>query len=367
MVRPIKAALAATATAALAIAGAPQTMAAPAAQGAEPTGTTMLGAMQRDLGLSESQARARVAQEDRAARDDAALQKSLGKDYAGSWFDARTGKLVVAVSDPTAKKLVRARGAVARTVTFSSAKLDRFAGRLDSSSAPAGVAGWYVDVTTNEVVIPTSGDVAAAEKFAAAAGVPAAAVRAEESNEAPRPLAQGGDRYTIDNTYVCSIGFAVSGGFVTAGHCGGTGSTTATPSGSFAGSSFPGNDYAFVQTSESISPTVNNYAGGSVAVRGSAEAPIGSSICRSGQTSGWNCGTIQARNATVNYAQGSVYGLIRTSACAEPGDSGGSAISGDQAQGVTSGGSGDCTSGGTTYFQPVNEILGAYGLSLTTS
>nr|WP_289017620.1 trypsin-like serine protease [uncultured Aeromicrobium sp.] len=69
----------------------------------------------------------------------------------------------------------------------------------------------------------------------------------------------------------------------------------------------------------------------------------------------------------MNYAQGSVYGLIRTSVCAEPGDSGGSAITGNQAQGVTSGGSGNCSSGGTTYFQPVNEILSAYGLTLKTS
>ncbi len=52
--------------------------------------------------------------------------------------------------------------------------------------------------------------------------------------------------------------------------------------------------------------------------------------------------------------------------CAEPGDSGGSFISGSQAQGVTSGGSGNCTYGGTTYFQPVNEILRVYGLTLVT-
>jgi hypothetical protein len=51
----------------------------------------------------------------------------------------------------------------------------------------------------------------------------------------------------------------------------------------------------------------------------------------------------------------------------EPGDSGGSFISGDQAQGVTSGGSGDCSSGGTTFFQPVNEILSTFGLTLVTS
>lgn len=44
--------------------------------------------------------------------------------------------------------------------------------------------------------------------------------------------------------------------------------------------------------------------------------------------------------------------------CAEPGDSG------DQAQGVTSGGSGNRRSGGTTYHQPINEILRTYGLTL---
>jgi hypothetical protein len=53
--------------------------------------------------------------------------------------------------------------------------------------------------------------------------------------------------------------------------------------------------------------------------------------------------------------------------CAEPGDSGGSFISGDQAQGVTSGGWGDCSGGGETWYQPINEILNRYGLTLTTA
>lgn len=48
--------------------------------------------------------------------------------------------------------------------------------------------------------------------------------------------------------------------------------------------------------------------------------------------------------------------------------SGGSFISGSQAQGVTSGGSGNCTSGGgTIYFRPVDPILDAYGLTPATS
>ena len=68
----------------------------------------------------------------------------------------------------------------------------------------------------------------------------------------------------------------------------------------------------------------------------------------------------------MRYAEGTVTGLTRTNVCAEPGDSGGSFISGNQAQGMTSGGSGNCTFGGTTYFQPVNEVLSAYNLRLIT-
>ena len=106
---------------------------------------------------------------------------------------------------------------------------------------------------------------------------------------------------------------------------------------------------------------------GTSSVLGSTVAAIGASTCRSGSTTGYRCGTIQSRNATVNYGGGDiVYGLTRTSACAERGDSGGSFVAGRQAQGMTSGGSGSCTTGGTTYFQPINEVLNVYGLTLVT-
>lgn len=73
---------------------------------------------------------------------------------------------------------------------------------------------------------------------------------------------------------------------------------------------------------------------------------------------------MQALNATVNYSQGSVYGLIRTNVCAEGGDSGCSLFAGNTALGLTSGGSGNCSTGGTTYFQPVKEALSVYGVSV---
>ena len=76
-------------------------------------------------------------------------------------------------------------------------------------------------------------------------------------------------------------------------------------------------------------------------------------------------GTVQALNVTVNYgSEGIVYGLIQTNVCAEPGDSGGSLFDGSAAIGLTSGGSGNCTSGGQTFFQPVSEPISLYGLSV---
>jgi len=194
-------------------------------------------------------------------------------------------------------------------------------------------------------------------------------VRVVTTAEQPRTLIDviGGNAYYIGGAR-CSVGFSVNGGFVSAGHCGTTGSTTTQPSGTFRGSSFPGNDYSWVQVASGNTPRglVNGYNGSNVTVSGSTEAAVGASICRSGSTTGWHCGTVQAKNASVTYSQGTVNGLTRTNVCAEPGDSGGSWMSGNQAQGVTSGGSGNCTSGGTTYFQPVNEILSAYGLTLVT-
>jgi hypothetical protein len=101
-------------------------------------------------------------------------------------------------------------------------------------------------------------------------------------------------------------------------------------------------------------------------IYGPGTAYVGQAVCRSGVTTGVRCGTVTALNQTVNYATGVVYGLIRTNICAEAGDSGGSlyVASTGTILGILSGGSGNCTSGGTTYYQPIAEVLAAYGLTL---
>ena len=338
----------------------------------------MVAAMRRDLHLTDAQIAGRLRTEATAPTVERRLRERLGSSFAGAWIPQDGERLTVAVTDPSAIATVRAEGADAAVVKQSERQLDATMKALDRRSAKAGgeVHGWRVDVVSNRVVVLAErGGAPAAKAFARDSGVAVQAISVVESSEAPRPLydIRGGDQYVINGNTLCSVGFAVVGGFVSAGHCGGVGSPTLgynnVSQGSFAGSSFPGNDYAWIRTNSSWTPQpwVNNYGGGNVTVAGSQDAAIGSSVCRSGRTTGWRCGTILGRNETINYAQGAVSGLSRSNACAEPGDSGGSWISGNQAQGVTSGGTGNCSSGGTMWFQPVNEILGAYGLNLITS
>ncbi|MEU3168135.1 S1 family peptidase [Streptosporangium sp. NPDC006930] len=345
---------------------------APPAPAPQPP-AAMLEALQRDLGLTAEQAVQRLANEHRAAASESALTRELGAKYGGAWLNGDASQLSVATTDASAAAAIKAKGAQPVVVSRSLADLEAVKAKLDGASAEAkaGASLWYVDVTTNSVVILT-GDQAAGEALAAAAGADKGVVKVTLSTEKPEPFIDiiGGNAYYIGGSR-CSIGFSVwrgsTPGFVTAGHCGRAGNTTTSPSGTFQGSSFPGNDYAWVATpGHTPRPWVRGSGGANVVVRGSTQASVGSSICRSGSTTGWRCGTIQQHNASVTYAQGTVSGLTRTSACAQPGDSGGSFISGNQAQGVTSGGSGNCSIGGTTYHQPVNEILSAYGLTLVT-
>jgi streptogrisin C len=338
----------------------------------------MVAAMRRDLKLTDDQVASRLRAEAAAAVVEKRLRSALGTRFAGAWLGAGKQRLTVAVTDASAAAKVRAEGAEPTVVARGEHRLTATKKALDkrSSRAGKGIHGWYVDPATNTVVVQaTTASKAAATAFVKASGADAAAVRVVTTTEdAPRLMydIRGGDEYVINGNTLCSVGFSVVGGFVTAGHCGSVGSPTrghGANQGTFRGSSFPGNDYGWVQTNGSwvAQPWVNNYSGGNVTVAGSQDAAIGSSVCRSGRTTGWRCGVIQARDQTVNYPQGAVYGLTRSNACAEGGDSGGSWISGNQAQGVTSGGSGNCSTGGTMYYQPVNEILSVYGLTLVTA
>jgi streptogrisin C len=337
-------------------------------------------AMQRDLKLSPEQVRTRLTQEEKARHVEEKVKATLGASYAGSWFDADSGRLVAQTTDTTKARALGSSDVTVVTVAHSSAELDAVKTGLDRMAgrhAPAAVNGWYVDDRTNTVVVTVNRNRmdAAAQAFVDRARSTHSAVRVVEEEHSPSTMADvvGGWAYYINYAGRCSVGFSVYGGYVTAGHCGRPGNTTSDSNGavlgSFAGSYFPGYDYAWVQTNAGVNlwGYMEGYNGYWYYVRGSAQVPAGSGICRSGSTTGMWCGTLLSRGHTVNYPQGTVYNLTRTNVCAEPGDSGGSWLSSNQAQGVTSGGSGNCSSGGTTFYQEVNPILSAYGLTLILS
>jgi streptogrisin C len=396
---------------------------------------TLRAVMQRDLGLSSAQLSQYLKVERQAAQEQKSLARQQSSHYAGSWIERQANgnfRLVLATTAISPQKAPA--GVEIRQVRHSLADLEAAKGQLDAMLAhgakvPAGVYSWRVDPQSNSVVVGVgrNGQRAGVD-FVARSAANADTVRFETLDEQPslRSNLQGGLGYLRDPgdgyLYACSIGFNVTQGstpgYVSAGHCGdagepvylegaaGTGPqwTIGPNIGTFAGSTFPqpggtGPDYSWIRVNagNTLQPTVYGWGKGDVTVTGHAEAAIGTAICRSGRTTGWHCGTIQAKNVTVNYSTGeTVLNLTQTTACSEGGDSGGSYITGTgQAQGVLSGGSGSCkgdknttTFGGkavvtkgkpggggggggkpsraTTFFTPVNPILSAYNLTIVT-
>ncbi|MEU9449173.1 S1 family peptidase [Streptomyces sp. NPDC048277] len=256
--------------------------------------------------------------------------------------------------------------------TFSTSQLKA----VNSSVLKADIPGtaWSVDSKTNRVVVTADSTVSNAEiaKIKRQAGADSGALTIKRTPGTFKKLITGGDAI-YGGAYRCSLGFNVHSGstyyFLTAGHCGEVASTWYSNSGhttvlgTNVSYSFPTNDFALVQyTNSSIA---HPSAVGSQTISSAATPSVGTTVYRRGSTTGTHSGRVTALNATVNYGSGDiVYGMIQTTVCAEGGDSGGPLYAGSVAYGLTSGGSGDCTSGGTTFFQPVTEALSYYGVSV---
>jgi streptogrisin D len=302
------------------------------------------------------------------------LTRALGAQGAGAYLDA-SGRLTVNVLTAAAAARVRAAGAAPRLVPRSLARLDRVKAALDAAaSAPVG-ASWGVDLASNAVLVSVPAGRGAA--FVAKARSYGGAVRVERT-PAVRTHAFYGGQAIYRGGSRCSAGFNTRSGsgrnyVLTAGHCTDLGGTWTTSSGQTIGpvaaSSFPGNDYGAIRISN---PTALDPRGGVLHngafrdITGASRVPVGSSACKTGSTTGTTCGTVQAYNVTVNYAEGTVFGLTRTNICTQPGDSGGAMYAGSLAQGITSGGTiGGCSQAGfRSFFQPADEALSTYGLTL---
>jgi streptogrisin D len=299
------------------------------------------------------------------------LAGQLGSRSAGAYMDHSTNKLVVTVTSKSDANAVRAAGAVPKTVAFSGAQLQQATSSLESTAKVPGTA-WAVDPATDQVVLSVDSTVTGAKlvQVTSAAKSLGSAVRINYVPGTFTTKLSGGDAI-YGGQYRCSLGFNVRSGstysFLTAGHCGNIASTWYSNSahtsvlGNTQNSSFPGNDFAIVRYTATGTPSGTV---GSQDITSAGNATVGQTVTRRGSTTGIHSGRVTALNATVNYAEGTVRGMIQTTVCAEGGDSGGPLYAGSVALGLTSGGSGNCSSGGTTFFQPVTEALSTYGVSV---
>ena len=274
--------------------------------------------------------------------------------------------LAVAISVVASAALLLPPAVNAAPRQFSGDRLSA-ASHAVQRSGVRGVA-WYVDDTADRVVVTADGSVSTGEvaKIKRSAGANSAALRFEHAAGVFQPLLSRGDAI-YGGQYRCSLGFNVVKGstyyFLTAGHCGKaaktwyTNASHSTLIGPTIDYSFPKDDYALVRYDNASLSHPGGFAAGN--------AFVGEQVTRTGSTTGTHSGAVTALNVTVRYRSGGrVGGLIQTTVCAEPGDSGGPLYDGTKALGLTSGGSGDCRTGGTTFFQPVTEAAAAYGVTV---
>ncbi|MFD4029802.1 S1 family peptidase [Streptomyces sp. NPDC058637] len=299
---------------------------------------------------------------------------------AGSWIGP-DGRTVVAVTDEGAAAEAERAGARAQVVRHSLRRLRSATEALGGTPRVPGTA-WAVDYASNRVVVRADSTVSAAD-WARLSGLAEETGGFVHMRRTPGSLSTrlSGADPIFARAGRCSAGFNVTDGrqdfVLTAGHCGPPGTTwfedaTGTrPVGTTTAGSFPGDDFSLVAYGSgdpSGARGVVGIGGGrEVRIGAAADPVVGLQVFRSGSTTGTRTGRVTALDATVNYPEGTVTGLIETTVCAEPGDSGGPLFARGLALGVTSGGSGDCTAGGTTYFQPVTTAMAALGVRLTTA
>jgi streptogrisin D len=312
----------------------------------------------------------------------ARLAGLLGDTFAGSYYDSGARQLVVNVvpgDDDQVVAQAEKAGAEVREVDNSMGELRSGARTLKSQASIPGTS-WAIDPRTNKILV-TADRTVTGERWdrleSTVEGLGSGMATVRKSAGTFKTFASGGDA-VFGGGARCSLGFNVTAGdgspaFLTAGHCGvaadqWSDAQGGPPVATVDQAVFPGEgDFALVRYDDPATeaPSEVNLGDRSLPISGAAEATVGQEVLRMGSTTGLADGQVLGLDATVNYPEGTVTGLIQTDVCAEPGDSGGSLFTRDGlAIGLTSGGSGDCTAGGETFFQPVTTALEAVGATL---
>lgn len=257
------------------------------------------------------------------------------------------------------------------------------------------IQSWHVDERTRSIAIAVSDDAddRATRDFIDRARRSQARVTIDEAAGEIKPAEYlyNGQPFGLSNRTICSVGFNAktkSGAsmFLTAGHCarhGGMASRDGIQIGRGRGYSYPVNDFAAITIDRpgywNPQGAVDKFDGNARAVFGHKKAAVGDSVCKGGRATHWTCGTVEALDQSVNYGNGNiVYGLVRFSACVDPGDSGGSVMMGNYAVGIASGAQFFRSRSGAvcgqkagrhsvSFYQPVGEALEAFDARLVTT
>ncbi|MFD8926032.1 S1 family peptidase [Streptomyces mirabilis] len=321
------------------------------------------------------------------------LASQLGDAFGGAYWDASKQQVIVNVvgNNSNVVNTVEKAGAVPRSVNNSLSALKTAAKTLKSDATIPGTA-WSIDPKTNQVQVTADRTVTGAKWAKLTSTVDSlgsGVATVKKSAGAFKTFVSGGDAIFAQANgggVRCSLGFNVTASdgapaFLTAGHCGvaakqWSDSQNGQPIATVDQATFPGaGDFSLVKYDDPATQTVsevNEGNGKTVQITQAADATVGQQVLRMGSTTGLHDGSVTGLDATVNFQSetvpggvDTVTGLIQTNVCAEAGDSGGSLFTADgSAIGLTSGGSGDCTAGGETFFQPVTAALQATGATL---
>lgn len=352
--------------------------------------SAMLDVLADTLGTTTTQAAQRL---DREAAQGAALTAlgSQGVGVDGSFYD---GEQLVVHVEPSQAAAARAQGLVPRTTGPGRSELVAAAATVPQVAGDdlAQVQSWGPDVTTQSVVVTVdpSADADLVQRLQAA---DLTVETGDSEGVAPTADVVPGQIMDLDPGTNCSLGYpgTTSDGnnvLLTAGHCVEGLPDILDRNGEHVGvgvdsrfrSGQPSVDMGLmdIDAEDTGVGYVDTRTGATVTITGASSAPIGTAICKAGNTTGWTCGEIEAYGLTVNYGDGfggvtPTSGLARASVCTEGGDSGGAYISGSTAQGMTSGGpvGVDCgynggDVGSYSFYQPVVDAASYYGVTVTT-
>lgn len=365
----------------------------------------MLMAVSELYGLSETQTVDRLAKEAEAAVTFQKIKELSIDSYAGSWFDASVGQLVVAVADVEDMESLKMLDVKPVVVSKSLKMLEKeLSGALQELNTDqyltSAIQHTYVDIKSNTPVIVVGSNRKFELEFELASAGLLNSIQVVQENTQPE-LSTGNVRgangtrnltwqQVYGGSWPCSIGVSVEDGFVTAGHCGEPGDDFGDANSNSLGevqgstwfSSNPGIDSAYVETFAGWTPTnqINGYSEGTFTVSkewaGMREYPIGTTVCRYGQTSGGpHCGTVDQLNVSVTFGTQTVTGLTQLSgSCSDAGDSGGPHVAGTgQIQGTNTGtqkynATDTCpTSAQYVWFQPIKDTLDTFGVTMLTT